>query len=436
MPIKPALNPRVRDYASGLILAGKFTKDPEAATFPIPNLGKNDRLNGCLIIDNAVHDDFEQHYAAPILTVRDGGEFILSETALVAARDLAYELGLEDAAVCARALLSELSMRSVPKPTAVQDRAIPRRPTLQMQDYVSWPSAFGSQLHGRVEQIHTSGVVKPSDSHPGITATPENPVASIRVYEKDGNGWTPTDRRIVRPALRVSKVADLMRPKGATLFDIKQKGKTGEILIYSDIGDGMWGGLSAKTFREQMNALKNVDELNIRINSGGGDAFEGVAIYNTIREFKGHKVVHIDGLAASIATVIASAGDVIKMGEGAQYMIHLAWTMGFGNRNDMAKAVERLDLTDKLIAGIYNKRTGLSEKELLKMMTDETWLSPADALEYGFVDEVVEAPRVAASLNRDWFKRPPTRGDNFDAAEASRRLLLARGGRRAAGRKA
>lgn len=434
MPIKPALNPRVRDFASGLILAGKFTKDPEAATFPIADLSKNNRLLSCLIIDNAVHDEFEQHYAAPILSVREGGEFILSETALIAARDLAYELNLDDAATCARSLLSELSMRTVPRPAPTQDRAVPKRPALQMSDFVSWPSAFGNQVRGRVEQVHTSGIVKPNDSHPGITATPQNPVATIRVYEQDGNGWTPTNRSVVRPALLVSKVADLARPKGSTLFEVKQKGKSGEILIYSDIGDGMWGGLSAKMFREELNKLKSVDELNVRINSGGGDAFEGVAIYNTLREFKAHKVVHIDGLAASIATVIACAGDVIKMGEGAQYMIHLAWTMGFGNRKDMMKAVERLDLTDKLIAGVYNKRTGLTEKELLKMMDDETWLSPADALEYGFVDEVVEATRVAASVNRDWFKRPPTKADNFDAAENSRRLLLARGRRRAAGR--
>ena len=128
--------------------------------------------------------------------------------------------------------------------------------------------------------------------------------------------------------------------------------------------------------RSQIAELKNVDELNIRINSGGGDAFDGLAIYNTLKDHNAHKIVHIDGLAASIATVIAMAGNVVKMAEASEFMIHRAWTISMGNRNDLKKMIERLDLTDKLIAEVYQRRTGQEVSDLLKMMDEEDLVVP------------------------------------------------------------
>lgn len=432
MPVKPALNPRIKDYASGLILAGKFTKDPDATVWPYENMTKEQRLNCSLGVDLGVIDDYPEHNLLPILANVDG-ELVLSEKAIEEARDAAYEANYEEIAMVARGLLTELSMRTRPAPAkSTDDRPLVRRPAVSMSDYVTWPSAFGDVVRGRVETVHTSGTIKPSENHPGLQATKDSPVAVVRVYDPDRNGFSPTNRKIVRPVSKLTRISGLARPKGSNVFEIKVKGKVAEILIYSDIGDEMWGGLSAKEFRRQLDEVKNVDELNIRINSGGGDAFEGMAIYNTLAAFKGHKVVHIDGIAASIATVIACAGDVIKMAEASEFMIHRAWTFAMGNRNDLAKSMERLDLTDKIIAQVYEKRTGQTETDLLKMMDEETWFSPAEAKEYGFVDEVTEKVSVAASIHRDWFKRT-SNVVNFDAAERSRRQLLARGSLRAAG---
>jgi ATP-dependent Clp protease, protease subunit len=432
MPVHPALNPRIKDAASGLILAGKFTKDPNALPRQIVDMAQEERFESCLGIDEAILPNFRESTFLPITAIVDG-ELVLSEKALEEARDHAYEHNYEEIALAARSLLTELSMRTRPNPAlATEDRPVVKRPAVVMNDCVSWPS-FGTVMRGRVEVVHVSGTIKPHKEHPGIVATRDNPVATIRVYDQEKNGFIPSDRKITRPVNRLTKIAALPRPKGSNVFEIRNKGKMAELLIYSDIGADMWGGLSAKEFREQLNEVKNVDELVVRINSGGGDAFEGAAIYNTLREFKAHKVVHIDGLAASIATVIACAGDVINMAEASEYMIHRAWTLSMGNRNDLTKAIERLDLTDKIIAQVYANRTGQSETDLLKMMDEETWFSPAEAKEYGFIDEIVGTQSVAASIHRSWFKKGPNVVD-FDAAERSRRLKLARGSLRAAGR--
>ena len=105
-------------------------------------------------------------------------------------------------------------------------------------------------------------------------------------------------------------------------FEIKCKGTMADILIYEDIGDGWLGGISAKTFADELKKLKNLTQLNVRINSPGGAVFDGLAIYNTLKKHKANVTVSIDGLAASIASVIAMAGDQITMAENALMMIH------------------------------------------------------------------------------------------------------------------
>lgn len=178
-----------------------------------------------------------------------------------------------------------------------------------------------------------------------------------------------------------------------------------EILIYDEIGPDFWGdGMSvgAKQFREDLKALGEIKVLNVRINSPGGDVFDGTAIYNTLRSHKAKVVVHIDGIAASIASVIAMAGDEIIAPANAMMMIHNPSGMAMGTAADFRKMADALDKVAESIVAAY-ARTGQEKDKLFALMEAETWMTAADAAEMGFVDTVTEEARYAA--NFDFLKR-------------------------------
>lgn len=188
-----------------------------------------------------------------------------------------------------------------------------------------------------------------------------------------------------------------------------------EIVIYAGIGQDFWGDgsmISAKAFSEELKKIPDsVKTINVRINSPGGDVFDGVAIYNRLKQHKAKKVVHIDGLAASIASIIALAGDEIVMGEGALFMIHLPWTMAYGNRMELDNTVSRLMDVEEQMVGIYAKRTGLDRNEIRSMLENETWMSADEAIEKGFVHKQAEETlAIAASV----FKSPWMSGKRPD----------------------
>jgi len=190
-------------------------------------------------------------------------------------------------------------------------------------------------------------------------------------------------------------------------WEIKNKGnKEGELLIYSEISSDSWWGdeTTPKKFKEDLDNLGEIDTLNIYINSPGGDVFAGVAIYNMLKRHKANKVVYIDGLAASIASVIAMAGDTIIMPRNAMIMIHKAWTFVGGNADDMRKMAENLDNIDVAISGSY-ERTGLNNEEILALMKSETWLTADEAIEKGFADELEVEKEIAACIGSDFFNR-------------------------------
>lgn len=195
-------------------------------------------------------------------------------------------------------------------------------------------------------------------------------------------------------------------------FSIKAKSATkAEIVIYASIGSSWFeDSLSAKQFSDELKALDPaVNELHVRINSPGGDVFDGVAIYNRLKQHSAKKIVYIDGLCASIASIIALAGDEIIMGEGALYMIHLPWTYTMGDRNALENTVQRLmDIEEQMIS-IYAKRSNLGRSEIRKMLEDETWLDADQAIEHGFVDsKTAETQAIAASvLDMKWLSKAP-----------------------------
>lgn len=170
-----------------------------------------------------------------------------------------------------------------------------------------------------------------------------------------------------------------------------QSGNKAEILIYEVIGEDWYGnGVTAEGFREELEALGDVTDITVRINSVGGAVFDGFAIYNALKEHPAEIVVHVDGAAFSIASVIAMAGNLVVMGEGAMMMIHDPWSIAIGDAEDFRHAAEVLDKIKKGVIGAYAKRTDLDEDELSTMMEEETWFTAAEAVEQGFADELAD----------------------------------------------
>ncbi|CAH1230700.1 ATP-dependent Clp protease proteolytic subunit [Paenibacillus allorhizoplanae] len=176
-----------------------------------------------------------------------------------------------------------------------------------------------------------------------------------------------------------------------------------DLYLYLEIAS--WGGgfyaHSAKSFKGELDALGELKTLNVYINSPGGDVFEGVAIYNMLKRHKAHVNIHVDGLAASIASVITMAGDTIIMPSNAMMMIHNAWMYTAGNSKDLREAADMLDKVDTSIRQSYLTKAGdkLSEEDLITLMEAESWLTAQEAYDYGLCDVVGEVKQVAALAN-------------------------------------
>lgn len=179
----------------------------------------------------------------------------------------------------------------------------------------------------------------------------------------------------------------------------------GELLLYGEIGE-WWDGLDAKTIVDKLESL-NDSKLTIRIHSAGGYVLEGLAIYNRLKESKAHKTVIIDGLAASMASVVAMAGDHIVMPENAWLMIHKPHNWVSGNADELRKTADTLDGFESSLISIYAAKTGMKNDDLAEMLRSETWLSAKDALELGFIDEISNPVKAAASIDLTQFTNVP-----------------------------
>jgi ATP-dependent Clp protease protease subunit len=173
------------------------------------------------------------------------------------------------------------------------------------------------------------------------------------------------------------------------------KDTAAEISIYDEIG--MWG-VTAKDF---ISDLKKVEakELTLFINSPGGSVFDGLAIYNSLRQHPANVTVKVMGVAASAASFIAMAGDRIVMPENAFLMVHNPMGAVFGNADEMRDWADTLDKIAASLVGIYVARTGKDEKEIKDLLDAETWLTAAEAVEMGFADEMEAEMKIAASFD-------------------------------------
>lgn len=163
---------------------------------------------------------------------------------------------------------------------------------------------------------------------------------------------------------------------------------------------------SAAGFRDALKQLGDVKEINLHINSPGGSVFEGIAIYNMLKQSKAKINVYVDALAASIASVIAMSGDAIFMPSNSMLMIHNPYEMVIGNANQLRKAADDMDRLTDLSVQTYLNKAGdkIDEKTLRQLMDDETWLTANQAVDYGLADEVIGASQAVASLNSQFTK--------------------------------
>lgn len=192
---------------------------------------------------------------------------------------------------------------------------------------------------------------------------------------------------------------------------IKQKASDSQAEMYIDgeIVTDEWedSDTSAAGFRDALKSLGDVKNINLHINSPGGSVFEGIAIYNMLKQNSAHVNVYVDGLAASIASVIAMSGDAIFMPSNAMMMIHNPWTIAMGNANELRKQADDLDQITKSSVQTYLAKAGdkLDEDTLKDLMDNETWLTAQEAVDYGLADEVMEANQAAASIDRRFAER-------------------------------
>ena len=183
----------------------------------------------------------------------------------------------------------------------------------------------------------------------------------------------------------------IFKPKARGSYRLEAKNDEATVYIYDEIG---WFGVGAGQFVKDVNAI-SAKTIHLRINSPGGSVFDGMAIYNTLKQHKARVITHIDGLAGSISSIIAMAGDEIVAGEGAYLMIHEPWSVVIGSAADLRAEAELLDKIGGTIADIYTQRSGKSREEVLDLMGAETWFTGPEALENGFID------RLEASENAE-----------------------------------
>jgi ATP-dependent protease ClpP protease subunit len=179
-----------------------------------------------------------------------------------------------------------------------------------------------------------------------------------------------------------------------------------EIVIYDEIGAF---GVAAKAFLDELKALGPVAELTLRINSPGGSVFDGVAIYNALKRHQARVTVWIDGIAASIASMIAMAGDEVVMPENAMLVLHDPSGLVVGTAFDMRATADALDKMAAAMVAAYRDKSGAGDAEIEALMAAETWLSAEEAVELGFADRVEPPVRMAAHFDLSCFRNMPPR---------------------------
>jgi ATP-dependent Clp protease protease subunit len=200
-------------------------------------------------------------------------------------------------------------------------------------------------------------------------------------------------------------------------YDIQNKNETATIYVYEAIGEDWMGeGLTAKTFADDVSKIGNVKEINVRINSPGGNVWDARAMASTLRSHKAKKIVDIDGICASAATYLACVGDRVNIAADGVYMVHPPSGFSVGTANEMRKAADMLDVIQRGMVEIYTNRTRKTSLEIETWINAETWMDAQQAVANGFADATTEARRMTAKADLSKYhdkKLPFTIPDQF-----------------------
>jgi len=195
----------------------------------------------------------------------------------------------------------------------------------------------------------------------------------------------------------------LKTPTEKTWFSISNSiANTATVYVYDEIG--LWG-VSAKDFATELNALKGIERIDLRVNSPGGSVVDVLAMMQALKNHPAKVVAYVDGLAASSASRLILAADEVEMASNAFVMIHNVWTMSIGNAAELRKEADVLDKFDQGLANDYAKRTGKELAEILDLMADDTWFNADEALEFGIVDRIGQEQKAAASVSADFLAK-------------------------------
>ncbi|HEX3739436.1 MAG TPA: head maturation protease, ClpP-related [Terriglobales bacterium] len=214
---------------------------------------------------------------------------------------------------------------------------------------------------------------------------------------------------------------------GTTAFSAKASGKTLQLNIFDAIGEDFFGeGITASSVKNALgDGQEDYSDIELNLNSPGGDLFEGVAIYNLLKSAGKPVNVNVLGLAASAASLIAMAGTSITMQLGTQMMIHEGLALAVGHADDMRKMADTLESVTASAADIYVARTGLSKDTILSMLKDETWMNPEQAKANGFATAISEKKSdIKSSFNLSVFKNTPAELTQQENAEEDYTIFL------------
>lgn len=226
-----------------------------------------------------------------------------------------------------------------------------------------------------------------------------------------------------------------MKNKKNSFFNMKASsdGTSADVFIYGEITKYAWedeGEHSATTFKKELDAIGDVDSINLYVNSPGGSVFEGITIHNMLKRHKAKVIAHVDALAASIASVIIMAADEIRMPSNSMLMIHNPWTFTMGNAQELRKQADDLDRIGESSKQSYLGKAGdkLTDEKLQEMLDAETWLSADEAYQYGLCDVVDEPNQAVAKADKETlmkFKNTPSTFIRNESKVDKDRLLIA-----------
>ena len=198
-------------------------------------------------------------------------------------------------------------------------------------------------------------------------------------------------------------------------IEAKDEDDNAEIIIYDVVG---WPYNDAFDLIRNLGTIK-AKNISVRINSPGGDVFDGVAIFNALKEHPAHVTTKIEGLAASIASIIALAGDEVQAHKNAMYMVHDPWVLAAGNQYDLREIADILGKIGGNMLDIYYDKSNIGKRELKQMMKDETWFTAAEAKDRGLIDTILDTGAAKAKFDLSIYANVPDELEDSDREGAT-----------------